>query len=97
LDDRKGGIIELTSPKSLIREKMIYVAFKENFSQLARKYDPNLVFELWAKTARNGGIKDYFSNWRWKSVMTIAVAIAHLNDYFTALEGLLQKTQARKK
>jgi hypothetical protein len=59
-------------------------------SQLARRYDPNLVFELWTQLAKNDEVMAHFSNWRWKSDMTITEALDCLDDFGLRLEALLR-------
>jgi hypothetical protein len=76
-------------------EKLFDQALKMKISQLARKYDPNFVFELWAQIATNGGRKAYFSKWKWKPDMTLTEAFSSLADYLSGLEELLQKRQAK--
>ena len=82
--------MEFTPVRGRVVEKMFDAAMKEKMNQLARKYDPSLVFELWTRIAKNGCIKPYFCKWRWKPDMTISEAIDCLDDYWSGLENLLQ-------
>ena len=74
----------------LLIEKIYETAVKMKLSQLARTYDPNLVFELWTQLAKNDGVMAHFSNWRWKSDMTITEALDCLDDFGLRLEALLR-------
>ena len=86
--------MEFSPEKNRIVEKMFDAALKEKMNQLARKYNHSLVLELWARMEKNGCVKPYFYNWRWKPNMTITEAIDCLDDYCNGLETLLQKRQA---
>lgn len=83
--------MEATQEKMLLVERLFDQALKMKISQLARKYDPNLVVELWIQIAKNGGGKDYFNKWKWKPDMTLAQAFSSLDDYLNGLQELLQK------
>jgi len=50
-----GRHMERTAESLQLVEKLFDQALKIKISQLARKYDPNLVFDLWAQIATNGG------------------------------------------
>ena len=76
-------------------EKLFDLALKMKISQLARIYDPNLVFEPWARIATNGGRKAYFRRWKWKPDMTLTEAFSSLDNYLNRLQELLQKRQAK--
>ncbi len=83
--------MEFTPERSRLIEKMFAAALKEKMNQLARKYDPALVFELWTRMAKNGCIKPCFCKGRWEPNTTISEAIDCLDDYCNGLEELLQK------
>ena len=83
--------MEFTAERERLVEKMFDAALKEKMNCLARKYDPEVVFELWARMAKTGCIKPYFCKWRWNPDMTIAEAIDCLDDYCSGLENLLQR------
>ncbi len=85
--------MEFNSKSTRLLEKMFDAALKEQINQLARKYDYGLVFELWARIAKTGCIKNYFKKARWKPTMTIIEALEYLDDYCAGLEALLQKRQ----
>ena len=88
--------MEFTPERSRLVEKIFDAALKEKINELARKYDPVLVFKLWMRIAKNGCIKPYFCKWRWKPDMTINESLDCLDDYFNGLEDLLRKHQAAK-
>jgi len=74
----------------LLIEKMYETALRMKLSHLAKKYDSNLVFELWTQLAKNDGVMAHFSNWRWKADMTITEALDCLDDFGLRLEALLR-------
>ena len=82
--------MEFTPERGRLVEKMFDAALKEKMNQLAGKYDPGLVFELWTQMAKIGCIKPIFCKWRWKPNMTLSKAIDCLDDYCNGLENLLQ-------
>jgi len=82
--------MEPDSRRTLI-EKMFDTALKEKFSQLARKYDWDLLVDVWAEIAKNGGIIKYFAKGEWKPSMTINQALDCLDEYCDAVESLIQK------
>ena len=86
--------MKFTPERGRLVQKMFDAALKEKINQLARKYDPGLVFELWTRMAKTGCIKPYFCKGGWKLNMTITEAIDCLDDYCNGLENLLQKRQA---
>jgi hypothetical protein len=75
---------------------MFDAALKEKNSQLARKYGHNLVFEFWAKVAKSGGVKIYFSKWQWKPEMTIGQALDCLDDYYESIEEMIRDRQEER-
>ncbi len=71
-------------------------ALKVKISKLARKYDEDLVFRLWAQMAKiNTKKKSKIDQWIWKPDMTLMEAMDHLDDCCSALETLIQKRQAK--
>jgi len=82
--------MEFTPERSRLVEKMFDAALKVKMNELARKYDHNLVFELWARIEKFGHLKSYFGKWRWKPSMTITEALESLDDYCHGLEARLQ-------
>jgi hypothetical protein len=82
--------VESLSRKDLL-DKMFDAAMKERFSELARKYDSGLVFEVWTQIAKGGGVKKYFRKGEWEPQMTIEQALALLDDYCDLIESLIQK------
>jgi len=55
-------------------DKLFEQALKMKISQLGKKYDPNLVFELWTQIVKIDGIKAYFRKWILKPDLTIMEA-----------------------
>ena len=82
--------------KNQLLEKMFLAGLKMKLSQLARKYDYDLVFKLWRQLVRTDGVKTYFCKWRWNPDITLREALECLDDYFTGVDGLLQRLQERK-
>ena len=78
-------------------DKMFDAALKEKMNQLARKYDLELVLELWRRMVKNEGLKPYFCKWRWNPNMTISEAIDCLEDYCIGLEAQLRERQANQR
>ena len=77
-------------------EKLFAQALKMKISQLARKYDPNLVFELWTQIVKIDGIKSCSRKWIWKSDLTVMEAVDCLDDYCSGLDASLRKRQAEE-
>ena len=88
--------MEETAESLQLVEKLFDQALKMKISQLARKYDPNLVFDLWAQIAATGGSKAYYRKWNWKPDMTLLEALSSLDDHLNGLQELLPKLQGRK-
>lgn len=65
-------------------------------SLLAKKYDPNLFFELWTQIGKIDGIEAYFRKWIWKPDLTIMEAFDCLDEHGSRLEALLRKRQAKE-
>ena len=63
--------MEFTPERDRLVKKMFDAALKEKMNQLARKYDPGLVFELWTRMAQTGCIEPYFCKGKWKPNMTL--------------------------
>ncbi len=70
-------------------------ALKIKISKLARKYDPDLVLKFWAQMAKINKKKPRIDRWRWNPDMTLTEAMDRLDDYYSALETLIQKRQAK--
>ena len=75
---------------------MFDAALKEIFSQLGRKYDRKVVFEVWAQIMKEGGVKTRFPKGEWTPEMTIEKTLDCLDDYSHALESLIQKRLEEK-
>jgi len=84
-------------PRKMIIDKMFEAALKEKFSELLRKYDPRLVFEIWAEILKSGGVQGLISNGAWDQNMTIEGAIDSLDDYCNMIESTISKRQEEKK
>jgi hypothetical protein len=81
-----------------ILEKMFEAALKEKFGQLARKYDPKLVFEIWTQIIRGGGVQGHFPpKEKWDQNVTIKQALDCLDDYCKSIESLIRKCPGEKK
>lgn len=78
------------SRKKLI-DKMFDAALKEKFFQLTKKYDPDLVFEIWAQVAKCRGPKISFI--KWEPNMTLRQALDSLEDRFNSIEASIRKLQ----
>jgi hypothetical protein len=85
--------MELNGKRDRIIKKMFDAALKEKMNQLARKYNHDLVFELWARIEKFSHLKTYFGKWRWKPGMTIMEAMECLDDYCVGLETQLQERE----
>jgi hypothetical protein len=78
-------------PRREILDKMFDVGIKEKFSQLARKYNCELVLEIWTQVVKGGGAKKYFGKGEWVAEMTIQQALSLLDEYCNSIESLIQK------
>ena len=78
-----------------LMESLFNQALKKKFSQLAKKNDPNHVFELWTQIAKKNGGRDYFSGWKWTSDMTIRETLDSLEKYLNRLHELFPENPIR--
>ncbi len=85
------------SAKDRLIERVFNVALKETFSQFYRKFDQQIVFEVWAEIMTKRGFDDYFNKWRWKPQMTIMEAVDSLDWYRDSIEVMIQQRQEEKK
>ncbi len=85
------------NPRKKIIDKMFEAGLKEKFSQLIRKYDPKLVFEIWTQVMRGGGVQGRFPKKEWDQKMTIKEALDCLDDYCKSIESLIRKLRGEKK
>ncbi len=85
------------SEKDRLIEKMFNVAVKEVFSQFYRKYDQQIVFEVWAEIMTKRGSNDYFNKWRWTPEMTIKEAVDSLQYCGDSIEIMIQQRQEEEK
>lgn len=78
-------------------DKMCDAALKERFSQLARKYDPELLLEIWAGMVKAGEARVCLGKAKWDQKMTIEQALDCLDDYCTSIESLIRKPKGKDK
>jgi hypothetical protein len=86
----KAENVEPLTRKDLL-DKMFAAGIKEKFSQLARKYNCDLVLEAWTQVVKGGGVKKYFGKGEWETEMTIEQALCLLDEYCNSIECLIQK------
>ncbi len=84
-------------PRKKIIDRMFEAALKEKFSELARKYDPGLLFEIWTQLLKGGGVQGRFPEKEWDQKMTIEQALDCLDDYCTSIESLIRKPKGEDK
>jgi len=87
--------MKVGSRKKII-EKMFEAALKEKFIELKRKYQPDLVFEIWAKLLRIGGIKALLEKKDWDEKMTIKEALDSLDGYSILIESFILEEKKRE-
>jgi hypothetical protein len=81
-----------------IIDKMFEAALKEKFSQLVRKYDPKLVFEIWTQIIRGGAVQGCLPpKEKWDQNMTIKQALDCLDGFCKSIESLIRKCHGEKK
>ena len=81
-------------PKSeidILIQKMFETAVKELFAQLAKKYDPALVFQTWVNFVKKE-FQPLPRELEWKEGMTLAEALHSLGNHFKAIEEYIKKT-----
>jgi len=88
--------MEAAEARMDLMESLFNQAIKKKLSQLAKKHDPDQVFELWAQIAKKNEGQDYFSGWRWTSDMTIRETLDSLEKYLNRLHELLPENPTRK-
>ena len=71
-------------------DKMFEAALKEMFSQLAKKYDRDLVFHTWVNFVKKGDPADPF-HLQWNKGMTLAEGLRSLETYFKSIEENIKK------
>ncbi len=72
-------------------EEMFHAALKEKFSRFARKYDPQVVFEVWTEIMASHGEFAYFQKCGWKAEMTIERALDGLDTCCDSIEASIQE------
>ena len=86
----KAENVEPLSRKNLL-DKMFDAAMKEKFSQLSRKYNCELVLEIWTQIVKGGGVRKYFGKGEWETEMTVQQALLLLDEYCNSVESLIQE------
>ncbi len=89
-------MLEKSERERLIR-KMFILGLKETFSPFYRKYEEQIVVEVWAEIMTNGGLNGYPNRWMWKPDMTITEAFNSLDFYRDSIEAMIQQRQEQKK
>ena len=79
-----------------ILDKMFEAALKEKFSELKRRYEPDLVFEIWAQLLKMGGIKALLDKEEWDEKMTIEEVLDCLDGYAVLIESLILKEKKKE-
>jgi len=93
---RRGAKLKESSRKKII-DKMFEAALKEKFAQLAIKYDPKLVFEIWAQIIRGGEVQGRFPKKEWDQKMTFKQALDCLDGHCKAIESLIRNCGKKKR
>lgn len=79
-------------PKSeidILIRKMLEAAVKERFAQLAKKYDPDLVFNAWVNFVKKE-LEPFPQKLKWKGEMTLAEALSSLEGHFKPIEEYIK-------
>ena len=74
----------------LLIEKMFEAALKEMFSQLAKKYDRDLVFHTWVNFVKKE-TRPTPPDLQWNKGTTLAEALRSLETYFKSIEENIKK------
>jgi hypothetical protein len=77
-------------------EKMFEVMLKDNFDHWSRKYDHQIVFEVWAEMMGSEGLRSHFRKVGWKVDMTIQAALEAFDDYGQQIENAILKREEGK-
>jgi len=88
--------MENDSRKKVIA-KMFDAALKERLSQLASKYDPELLFEIWTRIVKAGGVMVCLGNGEWNQKMTIEQVLDCLDEDCIQIESLIRKLEGGDK
>jgi hypothetical protein len=88
--------MEATKERMQLVENLFDQALKRKLSQLARNFNPNLVFDLWTQIVKTDGIKTCLRKWIGKPDLTITEALDCLDDYCFGLEALLRQRQGKE-
>ena len=94
-EDEEFAVTPKTETDLLI-EKMFEAALKEMFSQLAKKYDRDLVFHTWVNFVKKE-IRPIPPDLQWNKGMTLAEALRSLETYFQSIEESIKKSPNREK
>jgi len=88
----------MENSRKKILKKMFEAALKEKFSQLASKYNPRLVFEIWTQIITGGGVQGRFPpKEKWDQNVTMKQALDCLDGYCESIESLIRKSREEKK
>jgi len=74
-----------------LMDKMFDAALKEKLSQLARKYDRELILEIWTEMVKEGGMKNFFGKGEWETSMSLEQALECVDQFGDFIESLIQK------
>jgi len=88
-EDEEFAVTPKTETDLLI-EKMFEAALKEMFSQLAKKYDRDLVFHTWVNFVKKE-IQPIPPDLQWNKGMTLAEALRSLETYFRSIEESIKE------
>jgi len=78
-------------------ERLFNVAMKDKFSQFYRKYEQEVVFEIWAEIMTKKGLNEYLKRLRLEPEMTIKEVMDFLNSGYNAVEVMIQQRQEEKR
>jgi len=81
--------LQPTSEIDILIQKMFEAAVKERFAQLAKKYDPDLVFNAWVNFVKKE-LEPFPRELKWKGEMTLAEALSSLETCFREIEEYLR-------
>lgn len=92
-------MLEPSPERRRLIERMFDAALKEKFAQLARKYDSEVVFKVWAEMeiARCNRAEPSLGNCGWNPEMTIMEALDCLDRYCDSIEAMVHERQEEQK
>ena len=74
-------------------EKMFEAVLKEKFDRFSRKYDHQVVFEIWIKMLGSEGFRPHLKKVGWKIDMTLQEALERFDDYCLKVEREIRKRE----